>query len=141
MIDRQDFYHGAALLKLVVDPRCKNVRPIHSGYLVNGKTFVLVKYSTRHNSPWRFTVTEDECSLLTGASTVPRNGYIVLVCGGDGFCAISWNKAKVLLGEIAGWLSAKRRFNGSYTVSGPCGTLNRKVPLNQWPMILIEEGV
>jgi len=139
MIDRQEFYHGAALLKLIADPRCKSVHPSKSGYVVNEKVFVLVKYSTRHNSPWRFTVTEDEFSLLA-APAVVKTSHIVLVCGGDGFCALHWSKASALLGNSPGWLSARRPFNGSYTVAGPYGTLNRKVQLKQWPAILFEKG-
>lgn len=137
MIDKQEFYHGAAVIKLIADPRFRTISPQEGGYVVNGKTFVLIKYSTRHNSPWRFTVTQDEVVQVTSRA-FSNSSLIVLVCGGDGICAVTWENASGLLGDGFGWLSTKRKFNGSYTISGPLGSLKRKVPVKQWPSILFE---
>jgi hypothetical protein len=47
MIDKQEFYHDAAVLKLIADPRFRTILPQEGGYVVNGKPFVLIKYSTQ----------------------------------------------------------------------------------------------
>lgn len=137
MIDKQEFYHGAAVLKLIGDARFRTISSHEGGYIVNSKTFALIKYTTRHSSPWRFTVTQDEVAQITSRA-LSDSSLIVLVCGGDGICAVTWKNANNLLGGGFGWLSAKRKFNGSYTLSGPLGSLRRKVPVKQWPSILFE---
>jgi hypothetical protein len=136
MIEKLEFYHGAALVRLVEDGRCKSVGKNECGYLVNGDRSVLVKYTTKTRSPWRFTVSEDDIARFDLAARQFVICVIVLVCGGDGVCSVTWKAAREVLGDSPGWLAAKRSFNGCYAVSGPAGALKKKIPLNQWPGIV-----
>ena len=138
MIEKLEFYHGAAIVRLIEDGRCKSVRKSEYGYLVNEDRSILVKYTTKAQSPWRFTITKDDIERFDRASQRSNVCILVLVCGGDGVCASPWEAARELLSGSAGWLSAKRSHNGCYAFSGPAGTLKKKVALNQWPGIVFD---
>jgi len=140
MIDRLEFYHGAAIVRLIEDPRCSSVGKRDFGYSVNGDRFVLVKYTKKAHSPWRFSISLADIERLDAFSKTSAACLLALVCGGDGVCAVSWNAARTLIGSETGWLSAKRLHNESYAVSGPLGDLPKKVALNQWPAIVFETG-
>src|SRR3972149_3125279 len=118
MIPKQEFYHGVAIIRLLDDKRCKTVHKDELGYIVNDRVFVFVKYTTRTRPPWRFTFRQDEVEQLNSRATSFGDIVIVLVCGGDGICAVSWYNASRLLGNKAGWISAKRKFNEQYSVAG-----------------------
>jgi len=108
-------------------------------YVANGDRTVFFKYTVKGHSPWRFTVSADDIDRFNEAAGEFRTCVIALVCGGDGICATSWGATKQLLDGAPGWLAAKRKFGGCYSVSGPRGDLERKVALNQWPGILFDE--
>ncbi len=139
MIEKLEFYHGAALLRLIEDDRCTSVGRSQFGYVVNGDRTVLLKYTTKAHSPWRFTVTGDDLTRFDLAALQVDRCVLALVCGGDGVCAVCWQTARALLDGAAGWLAAKRGFRGSYDFSGSAGRLSRKVPLSSWPAIVFEE--
>lgn len=136
MIEKLEFYHGAAIVRLIEDDRCTSVGKNEYGYLVNGDRSIVVKYTTKAHSPWRFTLSQDDIARFDLAAQHFDTCVIVLVCGGDGVCSVTWAAARELLGGSPGWLAAKRSFNGCYSVSGPAGALRRKIPLNQWPGIV-----
>ncbi|MGA3160284.1 MAG: hypothetical protein ABSC77_03630 [Terracidiphilus sp.] len=139
MIDKQDFYHGAAILRVVEDARCRSVNKLDIGFLVNQETFVYLKYRTKSRTPWNFQFGSDEIEHLN--STVERFPKIVIafICGGDGICGLSWLQVKELIANNAGWISCSRKFNEQYGVSGPNGNLKGKVSLQQWPNIVFDE--
>lgn len=140
MIDKQAFYHGAAIIRLFEDLRCESVARHAIGYLVNESIFVFLKYSTKSRSPWRFSFSLDEIRRLSHMQPL-HNTVVALVCGGDGICAITWTEAEASLGNNAGWISAKRNFNESYGVAGSVGSLKRKVPLQRWPLLVFEPSL
>jgi hypothetical protein len=45
MIEKLEFYHGAAIVRLIEDDRCKTVGKNEYGYLVNGDRSVFIKYN------------------------------------------------------------------------------------------------
>lgn len=136
MIEKLEFYHGAAIIRIVEDVRCTSLRKGEQGYVVNANRAVVIKYTTKANPPWRFTVSDDDISRFDLAARQFDICVLALVCGGDGVCAVHWATARDLLGGVPGWLAAKRNFSGCYAVSGTAGTLKRKVALNQWPSIV-----
>jgi hypothetical protein len=139
MIAKKEFYHGVAIIRLLEDKRCQTVCKDDLGYIVNDQIFVFLKYTTKTRSPWTFTFGQDEVKQLNSLATSFRDIIIVLVCGGDGICAVPWCKASPLLGNKAGWISAKRKFNEQYAVAGQAGQLRGKVSLSEWPIIIFEE--
>jgi hypothetical protein len=138
MIAKKEFYHGVAIIRLLEDKRYQTVRKDELGYIVNDQVFVFVKYTTRTRTPWIFTFRQDEVEQLNSRATSFRDIVIVLVCGGDGICAVSWCNASHLLGNKAGWISARRKFNEQYAVAGQTGQLPGKVSLSEWPLIVFK---
>jgi hypothetical protein len=137
MIDKQEFYHGAAITRLLEDPRCERVRPHDFGYVVNEAVFVFLKYSTKGRSPWGFVFSSEEAQRLDG---IPTRVFTGLICGGDGICAVAWEDVKALLGATAGSgrIAVRRRFNEQYGVSGPAAELKGKVPVKAWPSLVLD---
>ncbi len=135
-IEKQEFYHGAALYRVIADVRTTSLRADGIGYLVNETIFVLVKYATKTSSPWRFTVSDDEALTLSLRSKAGKAAFVALVCGGDGICATSWKIASEKLGDTPGWLSCRRRFHQQYALAGTEGEVQGKIPDKAWPTIL-----
>ena len=137
MIDKQEFYHGAAIVRLFEDPRCERVRRQGFGYIVNEGVFVFLKYSTKGRSPWGFVFSGEEVRKLNGITTRIFAG---LICGGDGVCAVAWDDVKMLLGKTqrSGRIAVRRRFNERYGVSGPATELKGKIPVKAWPSLVFD---
>jgi hypothetical protein len=140
MIDRLEFYHGAAIIKVIEDSRCQSIGKSQWGYVVNNDKLAFIKYSTKAHSPWRFTMTPDDLRRLALGAAQFQKCVIGFVCGGDGVCPVEWSALKELISTAPSWVSTTRRFNGWYSLAGQRGTLERKVALNEWPAILFEEG-
>jgi hypothetical protein len=138
MIEKLEFYHGAALVRLIEDPRCETIGKHACGYRVNQQRLVAIKYSTKAHSPWGFTFSQDDIDRLQAAGQEFGGCLIAFVCGGDGVCALSWTTVADLLGNAPGGISAKRSFAGCYAVSGPAGTLKGKIAMNRWPAIVFD---
>ena len=139
MIDKREFYHGVAVIRLLEDGRCQRVRRDESGYIVNDEIFVFLKYTTKQRSPWRFSFSDDEVQRLNVLAGRFQIIAVAMICGGDGICAVSWRETSDLLGNNAGWISAGRKFNEQYAVAGQAGKLSGKVSLGEWPSIIFEE--
>lgn len=138
MIEKLEFYHGAALVRLIEDPRCETIGKHVYGYRVNQQRLVAIKYSTRARSPWGFTFSQDDIDRLQMTEQQFGGCFIAFVCGGDGVCALSWITVVDLLGNSPGGISAKRAFAGCYAVSGPTGALKGKIAMNRWPGIVFD---
>ncbi len=141
MLERQEFYWGAALVRLVDDSRCNSLVKKDAGYLVNSNEFVAFKYSTKSRTPWRFSFGEDEFDRLESAANCHRSVVIAFICGGDGVCAIAWPEIISILGDKGLWISVKRNFHKQYGVAGPNGSLERKVSVQEWPNLLFASQV
>ena len=142
MLDKSAYYHGAAIIPILEDPRCRSIRKMGSlGYLVSDAAFLIIKYTTKERSPWRFAFDQED--VQRGAVMAEKYGRLVygLVCGSDGVCAIDWLQGRLLLGAKPGWIAASRKHNHSYTVWGQQGELKRKVPLGNWPNLVFTPGV
>jgi hypothetical protein len=138
MIEKLEFYHGAALVRVIEDPRCETIAKHACGYRVNNNRILAIKYSTKAHSPWGFTFSGEDISRFNAANAEFGDCLIALVCGGDGICALSWGHTAALLAESPGRIAAKRGFAGCYAVSGPAGELKGKVAMNRWPSIIFD---
>jgi len=138
MIEKLEFYHGAALVRVIQDPRCETIRKHPCGYRVNENRILAIKYSTKARSPWGFTFSADDITRFNAAKAEFGDCIIALVCGGDGICALSWAVTVALLAQSPGRIAAKRGFAGCYAVNGPAGELKGKVAMNQWPAIVFD---
>jgi len=139
MIDKQEFYHGAALVRLLSHPSCLSIKKDEGGYIVNEEVYLLIKYTTRHRSPWRFTFSRDDIRLVTTNQALPRKVIVVFVNGGDGISAVTGLELSHILGDIPGWVSMSRRFNKQYAVAGSKNSLQKKCSLRRWPDLVFND--
>jgi hypothetical protein len=138
MIDKQEFYHGAAILRLLDDQRLTSLRKADGGYVVNGNVYLFVKYTTKQRSPWRYTISDAEVHRLDELLGRYAWMVVIFVNGGDGICAVSVKEMSDILGDQAGWVSVRRGFNEQYAVAGSIRELDRKIPHCRWPQIVFE---
>lgn len=140
VIDKQAYYRGAAIFQLIEDERMENVRRVRPGFIVNDHIFVLVKYTAKVASPWQFTFSEAERDAIEehrGTLEV----VLALVCGGDGICALRWDDVEPILDAPPTWVSASRKVNKRYRVTGSNGEMRRRVPRNNWPGMVFDGKV
>jgi hypothetical protein len=136
-IKKQEFYEGAALHLVARAGRIASLRYEAPFFLFNDRLSVLLKYSTGVRSPWGFTFTADEQVLLQTMASKFETA-IGLICGADGVAAISYQS---YLGVAAPrrdaiHIACRRQHGKHYEVSGPDGTLNRKVAPSSWQKLL-----
>jgi hypothetical protein len=141
MLYRNGYYHGAAIVRLLDDHRCRSVRKHgHFGYVVNEDMFVFLKYTTKARTPWGFTFDQEDIDRCISMSSSYRRVVLGFICGDDGVCALGWSQARRLLAEKPGRIAVGRKHNKQYDVWGSAGELKGKIPLNHWPTLLFEEA-
>lgn len=141
MLDKSEYYHGAAIVRLLEDEKCRGVRKREFlGYVVNDDIFALLKYTTKGRSPWGFTFDQEDIDRCTRMASEYRRAVVGLICGGDGVCAVSWAEATQLLDGKPGRIAAGRKHNCSYSVWGSAAELKKKVPVGRWPALVFEQS-
>ena len=139
MIDKSDFYHGAAIIRLLEDERCVSVRKLKShGYIVNESIFICLKYTTKGRSPWGFIVDQQDVEYCGKMASEYKKIIFGFICDGDGICALSWDDVNLLLAGSSGRIAARRKHNYSYSVNGPAGKLKRKIAIGYWPALVFD---
>lgn len=141
MLDQTDYYHGAAVIRLLEDQRCNAVRKRNNlGYVVNGENFIFLKYTTKVRTPWGFTFDQEDIERGFRMLKEYKRVVLGLICGGDGICALDWTEVEKLLDRKPGRISAGRKHNQSYAVWGTAGELKGKISLRRWPQLLFESN-
>ena len=140
----RELLFGAALAQLVMRnwPVMIKERPetennlfeFHSG---GGKALVLFKYATQRKTPWYFTVTGSQITVLSSATitVLDTRRYLALICHLEGVCLLSLAEFTGLVtpGSEQYGLSVSRPPNGQFRVSGPGkATLDRAIPRSRW---------
>ena len=137
MIEKLEFYHGAAIVRVIEDPRCRSIGKSEYGYLVNGDRLVYLKYSTKAHSPWRFTITVDDVAILDEAIGIFGKCVVGFVCGGDGVCPVRWKVLKRLIGAASTWIAAKRSLDRLLFRERPRGKIEKESsvkPMASYPI-------
>ena len=135
-IQKQEFYEGAALHQLVRNGSGVSLRYVSPIFVVDDRLQLHLKYSAGKRSPWGFTFTRDEQSMLNKISAqLPV--IIGLICGADGVVAVPYSEYQsvALLKETAVRISCYRRHREHFEVIGPDGTVSRKIPSSDWRRI------
>ncbi|MDR3643296.1 MAG: hypothetical protein P4L74_06765 [Candidatus Doudnabacteria bacterium] len=139
MLDKTEYYHGAAIVRLLENENCTSVKKQGlPGYVVNNEVFVFLKYSTKGRTPWGFSFDLEDLNRCLNALVSYRKVVVGLICGGDGVCALDWQEVNRLLDGKPGRIAAGRKHNHSYSVWGSAGELKYKIPVNHWPLIAFE---
>jgi len=139
MIEKQEFYHGAALFRLLDHSSCRTVRKALAGYIINENVYLVIKYTTKHRSPWRFTFSQEDIRVVMTNPAPLARVLIVFVNGGDGISALTAAELNHILGGEPGWVSMSRRFNKQYAVAGSKNSLRKKCSLSRWPALIFDE--
>ncbi|OGI68714.1 hypothetical protein A2738_00170 [Candidatus Nomurabacteria bacterium RIFCSPHIGHO2_01_FULL_42_15] len=138
MIDKLQYYHGAAIVALLENENFSVKKKGLLGYVVNEKVFVFLKYTTKARSPWRFSFDQEDIDRCLKMESEYSTVILGLVCGGDGVCALTWKEARSLLSTNPGWISVQRKHNKSYGVAGSISKLKGKVSVRRWSNIVSE---
>lgn len=141
MFDKTEFYHGAAILRVIQDLRSFSIKKKENlGYIVNERIFIFLKFSTRGRSPWGFTFDQEDVDRCVNMENEYSLVALGLICGGDGICTLRWNEAKFLLAGKPGRIAASRNYNKSYSVRGSAGKLKKKISSKRWPSLIFEKN-
>ena len=136
-IKKQEFYEGAALHLLARTGGIAGIRYDAPFFLLNKSLQVHLKYCTKGRSPWGFTFTADEQSLLRDKAPCLKT-VIAFVCGEDGVAAVNYEDyARIAAPRpSAVHIACYRRHGEYYEVNGPDGKLDWKVSPSNWRRIL-----
>jgi hypothetical protein len=136
-IKKQEFYEGAALHLLTRSGQVTSLQYEPPFFLLNDRLSVLLKYSTRGRSPWGFTFTVDEQELLQTRASANKIA-LGLICGADGVASFSYESYLTIAipKQAAVHIACYRQHGEHYEISGPDGTLNRKIAPSGWQRIL-----
>jgi hypothetical protein len=142
VIQKQEFYEGAALYQLARGGRIFGIRYEHPVFVVNDKLFLFLKYSTKRRSPWAFTFTSGEQSLLEELAS-KSDLVIGLICGADGIAGLTYNAYRAIATprKSSVHVSCYRRHGQYYAVAGPDGELDRKISPSLWRRFLEESEI
>lgn len=145
MIKEFQFYHGAALARLIhaTQPVSVELYPTksNSSYIVNGRIGVFIKYSSKRMSPWRFSFHKDHQDEILEMRNKLDDVFLVLVCEDDGIATLSFEELKNVLNEIheeTEWISVSRKPKEKYTIKGSDGKLKFKIGDNEYPKKVLE---
>jgi hypothetical protein len=147
MISEFEFYHGAALAKLLHGHAATINLGIYSSpgnasYVVNGKTGLYIKHSAKRMSPWRFTFKKEHQDEIKTLNDIYDHVFTLLVCGKDGVVVLSYVELKIVLDhmhEKHEWISVARNRGQEYGVKGSDGKLLWKIAKNEFPVKIIRQ--
>jgi hypothetical protein len=139
-IKKQEFYEGAALHVLARGGKITNIQYETPFFRLNNDLLVYLKYCTKSRSPWGFTFTAAEQSLLHSRSG-GRRVVIGLICGADGVAAFTYDAYLTLAAprNSSVHIACYRQHGKHYQVNGPDGRLVAKIPPSNWERILMHE--
>lgn len=132
-------YHGIALAELL-DNAVAIDRFRHSGleidriassinylYMVNDSFCLYFKYSTKTNSPWRFTFNEEQLVGLRAAVKESTTMHVVLVAGFECIAVLSTDQLKSIIDmeeKSSQWITVKSFHNRSLRIAGSISKLD-----------------
>ena len=138
------FFHGHALVRLIQDPRTHGVE-LYSGnqcYLVNQKSGIYLKYSTKRISPWQFTFLPDHLNEIATIESKIKSLFLVLICNDNGICCLDYQEIAQLLlvGNMDQTKSIRvsRSTHEKYAVLGSDGKLKHKIGNSDFPGKVLE---
>jgi len=134
MIRDFEFYHGAALAKLIHSKKPVTLRLYPSGsnasYVINEKVGLYLKHSANRMSPWHFSFQKKHQNEILEMEK--QFGYVVvgLTCYDDGVVGLNYKELKSVLDEFhepVEWISVSRKPRHEYSVKGKDGKLRHKI--------------
>lgn len=148
MITTRDSYEGVVLRHLIKHDDTARIAEIGDKaghFCLNDDAFLLVKYSSRNCSPWRFTFRPDDVKTLVSDQSqggLFGGSYLCLVCGFQSLCALredEWSSLLDLNTTVEQQTVVVRRSpRSSFEVTSSAGSLNRTIPASRFPALIFE---
>ena len=139
----RDQFEGVVLRRLIKHdnpPRITEVGDKPGHFRLDDSTFLLVRYSSSEQSPWRFTFRpEDIGTLIEDRNKADLFGgsHVCLVCGLSTICPLDSDEWSVVLDLDAvdgqQTITVRRKPGTQFKVRGSGGKLAHKVPATQFP--------
>ena len=133
------FFHGSALVRLIQDHRTHGTE-LYKGnhcYLVNKKSCIYLKHSTKRLSPWHFTFLPEHLSEITDIHNSTGALFVALICNDDGICCLDYQEVSqlIMVGNMDQTKSIRvsRSTRQKYAVSGTDGKLSYKIANSDFP--------
>jgi len=133
------FFHGSALVRLIQDLRTHAVE-LYKGnhcYLVNKKSCIYLKHSTKRLSPWQFTFLSEHLSEIAEIQNDTKALFVILICNDDGICCLDYQEVTqlIMVGNMDQTKSIRvsRSTREKYAVSGTDGKLSYKIGNSDFP--------
>ncbi len=143
MIPELDRYQGIVLRQVVAScPEGVRIQPVNVSGRVDafavGGAAILVKYSGKRISPWRFTYQSVHVAELVKLCGSFNPVWVMLVCGVDGVVALSSDEILELVGskpDATSWVRVSRSRNEMFRVAGSLAELQRAIPRGVEPFV------
>jgi len=149
-------FHGAALHRLIKDNTLSDlvIKPglSKNSYMVRESIFdetredktigIFIKYSGKRLTPWRHSIYKEEQEEMKLLEDCCNTTFLLLVNRHDGIACLEYVHLKQLLDdsfEKIEWISVKRKRGEEYGIKGKDGKLNRKIPRNFYPKVLLDK--
>ncbi|MDD4902321.1 MAG: hypothetical protein PHE24_04235 [Patescibacteria group bacterium] len=148
MIKEFEFYHGAALVRLLYGADQEVViesfpSESNASYIINKNIGLYIKHSAKRMSPWRFSFSQEHRDEILKMKKMLDKVFLLLVCGEDGIVSLSFDEFKKIVNETNGlveWVSVVRNKNAEYAVEGSDGFLGYKISKKEFPGKLFERN-
>jgi len=103
MISEFEFFHGAVLARVLHgSKRSVSLAPYspldNAAYVINGKTGIYIKYSSKRLSPWRFSFQKRHCDMIAKMRNDLGYAVVALVCHDDGIVALGIGDFQQIVG-------------------------------------------
>jgi hypothetical protein len=150
--------HGAAILRLLENLGASlpgkyfsiETGQSHSAYLLTGfdpktsllvQTGIFLKISNSRRTPWRYSFQRLHQEELLIFKNKCGEAFTVFANGDDGFACVNFSSLKTILDhnhEDVEWVSVSRKPNSAYRIAGNDGELDHPVPMNSFPILIVE---
>jgi hypothetical protein len=138
-IQKQDIYHGPALMQIVEHRSFKALNRasgLYGHYLINTDREVFTKFRSVPFSPWQFTFAPAELAAIRRAASGDARVFVCLVCGHETICALTVDEFSQLVdpaSKAQQWIRVSVPRGGGCHVSGSIGQLKRVIPHGAFP--------
>lgn len=134
MIRNFEFYHGAALARLIHSTKPVKIRLYPSGsnasYVVNETIALYLKHSANRMSPWNFSFQKEHQNEIFRLKKRFGDVVLGLICNDDGIVGLTYEELKSIFWgdrKSTEWVSVSRKQRHEYSVKGKDGKLKHKV--------------
>jgi hypothetical protein len=102
---------------------------------------MFIKISNKRLPPWRYNFSKENQDEILHLKQTYGEVFAIFVAGNDGFACLDFDRLKEILDdhhESQEWVSVSRKHRENYRVSGNDGDLERTLPQNTFPTVIID---